>query len=260
MIHKIISWNVNGIRALVKKVDMQKFLEKHKPDIMCFNEIKLSIPYDKVENNLQCKIKKYPHRYWNSSKTKKGYSGTAIFSNIKPLSVVYDLDNHKNDEGRVITLEFEDYYLVNVYTPNSGRILERLKYRTEEWDVDFRKYIKKLIKKKEVVICGDLNVAHNDIDIHDPKSNERTAGFTKEERQSFNKLIKQCKLVDTFRKFHPDEKDKYSYWTYMRKAREKNKGWRIDYFLVTKKILKKIKNSDILMKQLGSDHAPVILL
>ena len=225
---------------------------------MCFNEIKLSIPYDKVENDLQCKIKKYPHRFWNSSKTKKGYSGTAIFSNIKPISVLYDLEKHDNDEGRMITLEFEKFYLVNVYTPNSGRILERLKYRTEEWDKDFRKYIKKLTKK-EVIICGDLNVAHNEIDIHDPKSNERSAGFTIEERTSFNKLIKQCKLIDTFRYFYPKVTDVYSYWTYMRKARSKNKGWRIDYFLATKKIMKDIKNSNILMEQLGSDHAPIVL-
>ena len=260
MKYKIISWNVNGIRAVHKKENLEKFLLKHKPDIMCFNEVKLSIPYTKIENELQCKIKGYIHRYWNSSKTKKGYSGTAVFSNIAPMSVVYDLPGHKNDEGRVITLEFKDFYLVNVYTPNSGQQLQRLKYRTEEWDVDFRKYIKSLQKKKKnVVICGDLNVAHKEIDIHNAKSNERNAGYTIEERNSFDKLLKTCNLIDTFRHLYPSKPDIYTYWTYMRKARDKNKGWRIDYFLVSKKLVKKVKESNVLTKQLGSDHAPIFL-
>jgi exodeoxyribonuclease III len=199
MNYKIISWNVNGIRAVSKKIDINAFLIKHKPDIICFGEIKLSLPFKKTEEDLQCRVKGYPHRFWNCSKTKKGYSGTAVFSKIEPKSIQYDLPNHKNDEGRVITLEFDDFYLINVYTPNSGQVLKRLDYRTKEWDVDFRKYTKKLLKNKNVIISGDLNVAHNDIDIHDPVRNKRNAGFTDEERQSFDKLLKQCKLIDTFR-------------------------------------------------------------
>lgn len=259
MKHKIISWNVNGIRAVSKKVNLNEFLIKHKPDIICFGEIKLSIPFKKTEENLQCTIKDYIHRFWNCSKSKKGYSGTAIFSKIKPLSVKYDLPNHKNDEGRVITLEFEDYFLINVYTPNSGQVLKRLDYRTKEWDVDFRKYIKKLNKIKNIIISGDLNVAHKEIDLHDPKKNKRNAGFTIEERNSFDKLLKQCNLIDSFRYLYPDKKDFYSYWTYLRKSRDRNKGWRIDYFLVNNSFKKYIKESTILTKQLGSDHAPILL-
>lgn len=259
MKYKIISWNVNGIRAVSKKVNLNEFLIKNKPDIICFGEIKLSFPFKKTEDDLQCKIKKYPHRYWNCSKSKKGYSGTAVFSNIKPKSVKYDLPNHDNDEGRVITLEFDDFYLINVYTPNSGQVLKRLNYRTQEWDVDFRKYIKLLSKKNNIIISGDLNVAHKEIDLHNPKRNKCNAGFTDEERQSFDKLLKQCKLVDTFRYLYPDITDIYTYWTYMRKARDNNKGWRIDYFLVNTKLIKKVKESTVLTKQLGSDHAPIIL-
>ena len=259
MKYRIVSWNVNGIRAVSKKVKLNDFLTKNKVDIMCFGEIKLSMPFKKTEESLQCQIKKYPHRFWNCSKTKKGYSGTAIFSNVEPISMQYDLPNHKNDEGRVITLEFKDFYLVNVYTPNSGQVLKRLGYRTTEWDVDFRNYIKLLQKKKSVIVAGDLNVAHKEIDIHDPKSNQRNAGFTVEERKSFDKLLKQCTLIDTFRYLYPDKKDIYTYWTYMRKARDRNKGWRIDYFLTSKKLIKKVLESTILTEQLGSDHAPILL-
>jgi len=251
---KIIAWNVNGIRAISKKSNLFELIKKEKPNIICFGETKISCPFIDIKKILKKKIKGYRYRYWSPCLEKKGYSGTAIFSKTKPISVIDGLGN----EGRIITLEFKEYYLVHVYTPNSGKNLKRLNYRINEWDKLFRKYIKKLSKHKEIIICGDLNVAHNEIDIANPKTNIKNAGFTIEERDSFDKLLKKCKLTDTYRFLNPT-KIEYSFWTYMFNARKKNKGWRIDYFLVTKKLLKKIKKSLILTDIYGSDHAPILL-
>jgi exodeoxyribonuclease III len=248
---KIIAWNVNSIRAVVKRIDFGEFLDKYNPDILCLGETKLSPGYDVSY------IKKFKYKYWNTSTARKGYSGTAILSNIKPQSIIYDLPEHFNNEGRTITLKFKDFYLIHVYTPNSGRKLARLKYRTSEWDRAFEKHIKSLGKK--VIVCGDMNVINYDIDIHNPKTGKRRAGFTKEERESFHKMLNKCKLIDTFRHLYPKKTGQYSYWSYFANARGKNKGWRLDYFLINEKLIKYIKNSSILMKQLGSDHAPIML-
>ena len=254
---KIIAWNVNGLNAINKKVDLNKFLTKHNPDVFCMGETKLSCPFFELEYELKKKIKGYKYRYWSPCQTRGGYSGTSIWCKKKPLSVKIGMKNYDN-EGRVITVEYKDYFILHVYTPNSGQTLQRLDYRINEWDKHFRNYIKRLDRKKPVIVCGDLNVAHQEIDIANPKSNKRNAGFTDEERSSFDKLLNKAKLVDTFRHLNPDKKDKYSFWTYMFNARKKNKGWRIDYFLVSQRILKKVKHSDILTKQEGSDHAPII--
>jgi exodeoxyribonuclease III len=257
---KIISWNVNGIRAVDKKVDLNKFLYNNKPHILCLSETKLSCPYDNIEKHFNKKIKGYKYKYWNTCIVKKGYSGTSIWSKKKPINVLYGINNKELDnEGRVITLEFDQFFLINVYTPNSGEALARLNYRVKKWDPAFRKYIKKLQKKKSVIVCGDLNVAHNEIDLANPKSNKKNSGFTDEERNSFSLLLQKNKLVDSYRFLYPDKKDEYSYWTYRFKARDRNKGWRIDYFLTDKKNEQLIKKSGILTKQLGSDHAPVYL-
>ena len=258
--YNIAAWNVNSIRALIKKekdIDLNKFLEKI--NIFCIGETKLSCPDNEVRKELKEKIKGFRYRYYNTSSSKKGYSGTAIWSKKKPLEVIYGLGIEELDtEGRVITLEFDNFYLLHVYTPNSGEALARLEYRVKIWDVEFKKFIKKLNLKKPVIVCGDLNCAYHEIDIHSPKTNTRSAGFTDEERNSFGKLLKENNLIDTFRYFNPD-KILYSYWNYRTKARSKNKGWRIDYFLVSEKIIKKIKKSDILTDIIGSDHAPIIL-
>jgi len=245
---KIISWNVNGIRACVKKGFLD-FVKKENPDILCIQESKAHP--DQVDEML----KGYEHHFWNSAE-KKGYSGTAVFSKIKPLSVRYgrDEDNHKG-EGRVITLEFENDYLVTVYTPNSGRGLVRLEYR-QGWDQRFLEYLKELEKKKPVVLCGDLNVAHTEIDLANPKSNyNKTAGYTQAEIDGLERYFKHG-FIDTFREFNK-EPGNYTYWSYMFNARAKNVGWRIDYFLVSKNLREKVKNSFILPEVMGSDHCPV---
>jgi len=264
---KIIAWNINGIKAHLKKENLFDLIEEEKPDILCMGETKVSCPFIKTENEVKNRISGYPYRYWSACQVRNGYSGTAIFSNKKPINNYlgfYDDDNEKtkkdnlDQEGRVITLEFKSYYLVHVYTPNSGQGLVRLKYRTQEWDKSFRNYIKRLEKKKSVILCGDLNVARHEIDLANPKSNKKNAGFTNEERESFEQLLSETTLIDTFRKKHPEE-IKYSFWTYFHNARTKNKGWRIDYFLVSKKFYKRVKKSDILTDVKGSDHAPIIL-
>ena len=261
---KIIAWNVNGIRSMLKKEDLFKMIEEEQPDIICFGETKISCPFIDTEIALKEKIKGYPYRYWSPSMARKGYSGTAIFSKIKPInSYIGILDKHYMDngidmEGRVITLEFKDYFLVHVYTPNSGQELKRLDYRVDTWDKAFRKYLKRLNKNKNIIVCGDLNVARNEIDLANPKTNRKHAGFTIEERKSFEKLLKRCRLIDTFRHIN-DDLIKYSYWSYRFRARKNNKGWRIDYFLVSEKMIKNIKKSDIMTNTMGSDHAPVIL-
>lgn len=245
---KIVSWNVNGIRAVIKKGFID-WLNSEDPDILCIQETKAQ------KEQVSLLLPEYK-QYWNSAE-KKGYSGTAVFSKIKPVAVQYDMDIEEHDkEGRVITLEFEDFFLVNVYTPNAQRGLTRLEYR-QRWDRDFRKYIKGLDKAKPVVFCGDLNVAHKEIDLKNPGPNKKNAGFTIEERDGLTKHL-EAGFVDTFRMF-TKEGGHYTWWSYMFNARAKNVGWRIDYFLISERIKDKVDNSDILPEVMGSDHCPVRL-
>jgi exodeoxyribonuclease-3 len=255
---KIISWNVNGLRSLIKKHDLNDFFNKYKPDVFCMSEIKLSCPYFKVENELLDKVKGYKYRYWNVCTAKQGYSGVSVWCKKEPLSITYGIGKEKHDEeGRIITCEFDNFYLIQCYIPNSGQELKRLDYRVNEWDIEFRNYIKKLKKTKPVIIAGDLNVIHKEIDIHNLKRNKRSAGCTDEERESFNKLLNEG-LIDTFRQLHP-EKIKYSYWSNFGDARKNNKGWRLDYFLTSISITDNVKKSDIIDEMEGSDHAPITL-
>ena len=224
---KFVNWNVNGIRACVKKGFMDYFEEKN-ADFFCIQETKLQ------EGQIELVLEGY-HQYWNHA-VKKGYSGTAIFTKHLPLQVHYGIDIEEHDqEGRVITLEYETFYLVTVYTPNSKTELERLSYR-QVWEDDFRAYLKSLEKKKPVILCGDLNVAHKEIDLKNYKTNQKSAGFTKEEREKMTALI-ESGFVDTFRYFYPDQKDAYTWWSYFGKARENNVGWRIDYFLASEALV-----------------------
>ena len=244
---KLISWNVNGIRACLNK-GFKEFFEKIDADIFCIQETKCQ------KGQIDLEFDGYTS-YWNSAE-KKGYSGTAVFTKIKPLNVTYGIGIEEHDkEGRVITLEFEDFYLVNVYTPNSKRELERLDYR-QIWEDEMRKYLLKLNENKPVVMCGDLNVAHKEIDLKNPSSNRRNAGFTDEERNKMTELL-NAGFLDTFRYFYPDKTGEYSWWSYMRKARENNAGWRIDYFIVSKDIEKRLKDAKIYQEVMGSDHCPV---
>lgn len=248
---KLISWNVNGLRAVITK-GFQDFFNKIDADIFCLQETKMQ--EEQIDDNIKNIFKNY-YSYWNSAE-KKGYSGTAIFSKQKPISVKYGIGIEEHDkEGRVITLEFEKFYMVNCYTPNSKRELERLEYRMI-WEDEFRKYLLMLNETKPVIICGDLNVAHKEIDLKNPKSNRRNAGFTDEERDKMTKLL-NAGFTDTFRYLYPDKAEMYSWWSYMFKAREKNAGWRIDYFIVSKSIEEKIEESYIYSEVLGSDHCPV---
>ncbi|WP_291650558.1 exodeoxyribonuclease III [Clostridium sp.] len=246
---KLISWNVNGIRACVTKGFLEYFKEMD-ADIFCIQESKLQ------EGQIDLELEGY-HQYWNYAE-KKGYSGTAIFTKEKPLNVSYGLGIEEHDkEGRVITLEFENFHMVTVYTPNSKNELARLDYRMV-WEDAFRDYLKVLDEKKPVIVCGDLNVAHKEIDLKNPKTNLRNAGFTEEERSKFNELLK-AGFVDTFRYFYPDEVGAYSWWSYRFNARAKNAGWRIDYFLVSDSIKDKLEDAKIHAEVLGSDHCPVEL-
>ena len=247
---KMIAWNVNGLRAIYKKGFVDIFNEIN-ADIFCIQETKLQ------EGQIDLSFPGY-EMYWNYAE-KKGYSGTAIFTKIKPILVTKGIGIEEHDkEGRVITLEFEDYYLVTVYTPNSQTELKRLDYRMK-WEKDFKAYIKELEKKKPVVICGDLNVAHKEIDLKNPKTNRKNAGFTDEERKKFTELLNDG-FIDTFRYFYPNEEGKYSWWSYRFSAREKNAGWRIDYFLVSEALKDKLKSANILSDIMGSDHCPVELI
>ena len=247
---KLISWNVNGLRACLTK-GFPEFFEQEQADIFCIQETKMQ------EGQAEVEFPGY-YQYWNSAE-KKGYSGTAIFTKIKPILVTKGIGIEEHDkEGRVITLEFEDYYLVTVYTPNSQTELKRLDYRMK-WEKDFKAYIKELEKKKPVVICGDLNVAHKEIDLKNPKTNRKNAGFTDEERKKFTELLNDG-FIDTFRYFYPNEEGKYSWWSYRFSAREKNAGWRIDYFLVSEALKDKLKSANILSDIMGSDHCPVELI
>lgn len=246
---KLISWNVNGIRACVTKGFLEYFKEMD-ADIFCIQESKLQ------EGQIDLELEGY-HQYWNYAE-KKGYSGTAIFTKEKPLSVSYGLGIEEHDkEGRVITLEFENFYMVTVYTPNSKNELARLDYRMV-WEDAFRDYLKVLDEKKPVIVCGDLNVAHKEIDLKNPKPNLRNAGFTEEERSKFTELL-NAGFVDTFRYFYPDEVGAYSWWSYRFNARAKNAGWRIDYFLVSNSVKDKLEDAKIHSEVLGSDHCPVEL-
>ena len=247
---KLISWNVNGIRAVIKK-GFYDFMATYNPDILCIQETKAH------PEQVDLTLSDYPYQYWNSAE-KKGYSGTGIFSKVEPLSINYDMGIKKHDlEGRIITAEFKDYFLVTVYTPNSKRELLRLDYRQKEWDVDFLKHLKKLEKKKPVVFCGDLNVAHKEIDLKNPKTNRRNAGFTDEERMGFDNYV-NTGFIDTFREFEKGE-GHYTWWSYMFQARARDIGWRIDYFCISKALRSILKNAYILKDIMGSDHAPIVM-
>lgn len=246
---KLISWNVNGIRACMTK-GFEEFFNEIEADIFCIQETKCQI--DQVE----LEFDGYKS-FWNSAE-KKGYSGTAIFTKKEPINVTYGIGIEEHDkEGRIITLEFEKFYLINNYTPNSKRELERLEYRMI-WEDEVKNYLLKLNKKKPIIMCGDLNVAHKEIDLKNPKSNRRNAGFTDEERQKMTELL-QAGFIDTFRYIYPDKENEYSWWSYMGRAREKNVGWRIDYFITSNDIAQNIKDAKIHQKIMGSDHCPVEL-
>lgn len=246
---KFISWNVNGIRACVEKGFLD-YLKEADADIFCIQETKLQ------ENQINLELDGY-YQYWNYAK-RKGYSGTAVFTKIKPKNVSYGINIEEHDnEGRVITLEFDDFYFVTVYTPNSQDKLARLDYRMK-WEDDFRGYIKKLDEEKPVIMCGDLNVAYKEIDLKNPNSNRKNAGFTDEERNKFTELL-EAGFIDTYRYFYPDREGVYSWWSYRFNARANNAGWRIDYFLVSERIKDRLLKADIHTDILGSDHCPVEL-
>ncbi|MBR6382877.1 MAG: exodeoxyribonuclease III [Lachnospiraceae bacterium] len=246
---KFISWNVNGLRACMGKGFMD-FFNEIDADILCLQETKLQ------EGQIELDIPGY-FQYWNYAE-KKGYSGTAVFTKKEPISVTYGIGIEEHDhEGRVITAEFEDFYFIDVYVPNSQRELTRLDYRMV-WEEAFLSYVKKLEETKPVIYCGDLNVAHQEIDLKNPKTNHMNAGFTDQERECFTRVLENG-YIDSFRYFYPDEKDKYSWWSYMFKAREKNAGWRIDYFVVSEKLKDRLLDAKIHADIQGSDHCPVEL-
>ena len=250
MSKKLISWNVNGLRSCMGKGFMD-FFDSVDADIFCLQEIKLS------EGQIEWNKENY-YSYWNYAE-KKGYSGTAVFSKEKPISVKYGIGIDEHDhEGRVITLEFENFYMVTVYTPNSQRELTRLEYRMK-WEDDFRNFLNDLRKTKPVVVTGDMNVAHKEIDLKNPKTNRKNAGFTDEERQKMTELL-DSGFIDTFRYFYPDAEQRYSWWSYMFKSREKNAGWRIDYFLASKELEDRLISAEIHDEVLGSDHCPIELV
>lgn len=247
---KLISWNVNGIRACVNK-GFEEFFKQIEADIFCIQETKCQ------PDQIDLEFEGY-QSYWNSAE-RKGYSGTAIFTKKEPISVTYGIGVSEYDkEGRIITLEFENFYLVNNYTPNSKRELERLDYR-QEWEDEIRNYLLKLNQTKPVIMCGDLNVAHQEIDLKNPKTNRGNAGFTDEEREKMTQLL-AAGFTDSFRYLYPDKENAYSWWSYMGKAREKNVGWRIDYFIVSNDMKEKIKEANIYPEIMGSDHCPVGLI
>lgn len=260
---KLVSWNVNGIRAVHRKGFFLPFIEKYKPDILCLQETKA------MQGQAEIDLPDY-EEYWNSAK-KKGYSGTAIFTKTKPISVILDIPESiakkhglkadkygdPNTEGRVLALEFKDFYIITVYTPNSKGDLSRLPLRHKHWDTAFLDYCVTLETKKPVIFCGDLNVAHKEIDLARPEENEGDHGFTKEERQGVDNMI-DAGFLDTFRLFHKNG-DRYSWWSAWSNARARNIGWRIDYFFASSKLKSKIKNADILDTVMGSDHCPVTL-
>lgn len=246
---KLISWNVNGLRAVVQK-NFYEYFKSADADIFCVQETKL------VAGQIEMDLPGY-YEYWNYA-DKKGYSGTAVFTKQKPISVSYGINIDKHDhEGRVITLEFESFYFVCVYTPNSQNELKRLDYRME-WEDDFRDFLCNLKERKSVIVCGDMNVAAEEIDLKNPKTNTRNAGFTDEEREKIA-ILKKSGFTDTYRYFYPDKEDVYSWWSYRMRARERNIGWRIDYFLASEDLNDKLVSADIHTEILGSDHCPVEL-
>jgi exodeoxyribonuclease-3 len=244
---KLVSWNVNGLRACLNK-GFTDFFTTIDADVFCVQETKMQ------ENQVEIDFAGY-EKYWNYA-VKKGYSGTAVFTRMKPLSVAYGMNNEEHDqEGRLITLEFAEFFLVNVYTPNSQRELLRLDYRMK-WEDDFRAYLQQLDKKKPVVVCGDINVAHQEIDLKNPKSNKRNAGFTDEERGKLTELLK-AGFADSFRYLYPDKENAYTWWSYMMGARGRNIGWRIDYFLISDRLKPFVKDATIYPEIMGSDHCPI---
>ncbi|KHM52990.1 exodeoxyribonuclease III [Anaerovibrio lipolyticus] len=244
---RFVSWNVNGLRACLTKGFMESFRDMD-ADVFCLQETKMQ------EGQAILDLPGYK-QFWNSAE-KKGYSGTAIFTRVEPIDVTYGIGIEEHDhEGRVITMEFDDYYLVTVYTPNSQKELARLAYRMT-WEEAFKDYVCGLDKKKPVIICGDLNVAHKEIDLKNPKTNHKNAGFTDDERQKFTELL-QAGFTDTFRKVYPDVTGAYTWWSYLRKARANNAGWRIDYFLISNRLDDKIESATIYNEIFGSDHCPV---
>jgi exodeoxyribonuclease-3 len=244
---KLVSWNVNGLRACVNKGFID-YYQQSEADIFCLQETKLQA--GQIEMDLGEDV----YQYWNYA-IKKGYSGTAVFSRIKPLSVYYGMEEDSEPEGRMITLEYDAFYLINVYTPNAKRDLTRLPYRLE-WEDRFRSYVLQLEQTKPVIICGDLNVAHQEIDLKNPKPNMGNSGFTDEERGKMTDLLASG-YVDSFRHLHPDQTDVYSWWSYMPKVRERNVGWRIDYFLVSNQLAPRVADAYIDCHVMGSDHCPV---
>ena len=251
---KLVSWNVNGLRAAMQK-GFKEFFKQADSDIFCIQETKMQ--EDQIDIEIESVFQGY-YCYWNSE-IKKGYSGTAVFTKEKPMNVIYGIGKEEHDqEGRVITLEFKDFYLVNCYTPNSKRELERLEYRMM-WEDEMRNYLLTLDKIKPVIYCGDFNVAHEEIDLKNPKTNHRNAGFTDEERGKMTELL-TAGFTDSFRFLYPTKENCYTWWSYMFHAREKNVGWRIDYFIVSKSIENKIEESTIYADVMGSDHCPVGLL
>ena len=246
---KLVSWNVNGLRACLNK-GFTDFFAAADADIVCIQETKMQ------PGQAEVNFAGY-EQFWNSAE-KKGYSGTAVFSRLQPVSVSYGMGLPEHDqEGRIITLEYDEFQLVNVYTPNSQRGLARLEYRMQ-WEDDFRDYVGRLDRKKPAVVCGDLNVAHREIDIKNPAANKNNAGFTPQERAKMTELL-EAGLTDSFRHLYPDRRDAYSWWSYMGNARERNVGWRIDYFLVSRQIQNQIREAEIRMEVQGSDHCPVVL-
>ena len=246
---KLVSWNVNGLRACVGKGFLDYFKEVD-ADIFCVQETKLQ------EGQIELDLEGY-EEYWNYA-VKKGFSGTAVFTKKKPISVSYGIGVEEYEqEGRLITLEYDDFYLVNVYTPNAQRELARLDFRMA-WEDLFRKHLIELGAKKPVILCGDLNVAHKEIDLKNPKGNRKNPGFSDEERGKITELL-ESGFIDSYRYFYPDKEDAYTWWSYMRKAREKNVGWRIDYFIVSESLKDRLKNAEIHSNVMGSDHCPVVL-
>jgi exodeoxyribonuclease-3 len=258
---KIFSWNINGMRAVVRKGEIQKFIEQYNPDIICFQETKAE------QGQAEIDFPQY-EEYWNSSRTKKGYSGTAIFTKIKPIAIINDIPEqfvkeadlnedkygHSNDEGRVIAAEFEEFYVVTAYTPNAKDGLLRIDLR-QQWDKAVTLYCADLQKKKPVIYCGDMNVAHTEDDLANPKANKGKKGFSDQERTGFDNWLK-AGFIDTFRIFKQGN-GYYTWWSHFAKSRERNVGWRIDYFLVSKSLKDRLKNAEIHPEQLGSDHCPV---
>lgn len=266
---KIFSWNVNGLRAVIKKGEFQKFINEYQPDILCLQETKAN------RGQVEIDLPDY-EEFWNSAE-RPGYSGTAIFvkkflSDLRPENILYDLPGNlveryhlyddafgnPNTEGRVLTLEMPEFYLATVYTPNSKHDLNRLNLRAQQWDPAFRDYISELKQRKPVVFCGDLNVAHREIDLARPKDNEKNAGFTHEERGGFENFL-NAGFIDSFRTIHGDISDAYTWWTWRAKARERNVGWRIDYFLVDESLRSNLSDAKIYPGQMGSDHCPIMI-